>query len=1533
MTRILAALAFLILVFPALAQDAAEEERSFFVGFVENQLSTPDRQIRITGIQGVLSSNATIGQITVADREGVWLRIVNASIDWNRTALLRGRLDISALAAEQIEMLRRPVPAEGLPSPEARSFEIPDLPLAIIIEALEVPRVTFGPDVFGVASELAVAGRMRLEGGSLDTALDIQRLDGPGGQFTLAATYDDATEVFDLDLTLSEPENGIVANLLNIEGRPPILLTLAGQGPLGELDLALTLDAADRRVLTGTTAIRRQDEGLAFSANVEGPIAELVPAQFRAFFGAETRLTTTGLVKDAGGLLLENIDLRSAALTLQGTVETGADRFLQRLRLDATINDPDANRVILPVPGGETTVERAELSILFGDDASEEWSGRLDIAGLTTDTFVARSLTLALGGLAQNLGQPTERRITFSGNGAVSGIGAERPDIAEALGDQIALNLDGAWLAGQPVVLRSASVAGRNLSISLAGEIEDYSFNGDLALQASSLAPFSRLAGRDLSGAIRLEATGQVAPISGAFDLRLDGEIAELTVDQPIANGLLGGTTRINGRLVRATTGFTTDGLRLENENITVTADGTFATGAADFGFDIALADLALLSDRASGRVTATGRANGADGLINLTFAAGVPSGSLAGKRVSEGSLIFEGSSREGNIDGQVTASAFLDGARAELTSAISLNELGRRLSDLRFSAGGATVTGEVAQLPTGLYTGALAIRAPDVETAAALLLLEASGSVEADLTLETDLGRQNASVRADITNLRAEGVAIGRGSLTARVEDLFNVPMVQGSLEASAVSAAGIDVSQLTASAEREGSATNFSANATLANGATASASGALTPEPGGYRVTLASAELVRGTLAARLAGQADLIVQGQAITFDNLNVDVGGGGIAVSGTIAETLALNATIRELPLAIANAVRPDLALGGTVNGTAVVSGTRSSPDIRFELRGNAITAAALREAGVSSLTVDAAGTSSGNRLTVQAAIASPEGVRATVRGGVPLGEGAMALDVELAAFPLATLNALAPGQNLAGRLTGSARVTGTFADPAADFQISGVGITAAPLANAGIGPLELRATGRYANGVIALTSASAGGPQGLTVSGSGRIPVAGAGVDVRLSGQAPLSLANRLIAERGARISGTLAFNATVSGDLRQPAINGTFSTSGAEFVDPETGLRLRNIAVSASIANDTISISSASAALPAGGTVSAAGTVSIRAEAVFPADLRIALNQARYADGELVAATLTGNLTLTGPIARDPLLSGSVNVERAEITVPERFGGGAAEIDVEHVRPPAEVARTLQRARPASRGTPVPTARPNVLRLNVAINAPNRIFVRGRGLDVELGGQVTITGPITGVQPVGGFRIIRGRLAILGQRITFDEGTVTLVGDLDPYLNFIARSERNDITVLITVTGRVSDLDISFSSQPELPEDEVLARLIFNRGMGELSAFQIARLALAAAELAGGSNTSLLGSLRQATGLDDIDVITTPEGGTAVRVGRYIQDNVYLGVEAGTQGSTRATINLDITENLKARGALGTDGDSSLGVFFEKDY
>ncbi|WP_312798197.1 translocation/assembly module TamB domain-containing protein, partial [Tianweitania sp.] len=771
------------------------------------------------------------------------------------------------------------------------------------------------------------------------------------------------------------------------------------------------------------------------------------------------------------------------------------------------------------------------------------------------------------------------------------------------------------------------------------------------------------------------------------------------------------------------------------------------------------------------------------------------------------------------------------------------------------------------------------------------------------------------------------------------------------------------------------------------------------------------------------------------QVITIDGVALDVDGGRNDAKGQIAETLDLDLVIARLPLAIGNSVVPDLGLGGTLDGTVKVGGSRSAPDVNFDVRGQGLTAAQLKQAGLSSIDVTANGSTQNQLLTLDAAITSPEGVDARAQGTVPLGQGQLGLDVTLRSLPLAIANAVVPEQKLAGTITGTARVTGELRNPAASFNLQGSGIsaaplaqagaaplsvqaegafgdnaltlnslqvrgaqglnvsgsgrvplkgaglavdvnaqvplalangfvpdqnlggtvtgtarvtgelrnpsasfnlqgsgvTAAPLAQAGVAPLSVQADGAYGDNAVTLNSLRVNGAQGLTVTGNGRVPLSGDGLSVNVDAQAPLALANRFLADRGTQLTGTVNANATVTGSIQQPNIQGRVTSAGAAVVDPETNLRVSNINVAVGISGQTVTIENVSGAIGGGGTVSASGTVGIAPGSNFPANIAINLNNARYADGELLVATVNGRLTVTGALLQDPVIGGTIDVARAEITVPESFAGGAAAINVKHRNPPAGVRATLVRAK-ANDGTPVPTSRPSVARLNITINAPNQVFVRGRGVDAELGGSVQISGPVTNIQPTGGLKMIRGRIGILGQRITFDEGEVTLVGDLDPYLNFVARSEGSDITVFVTVTGRASVIDVTFSSSPELPQDEVLARLIFNRGINELSAFQIAQLAAAAAELAGGGNNSLLGSLRAGTGLDDLDVVTDSEGNAAVRAGRYINENTYLGVEAGAGGNTKATINLDITENLKVKGGAGTT-DSSLGVFYERDY
>ena len=92
---------------------AQDEEKGWLVTYVEDTISTPDRKISLGTIDGALSSDVRISDITIADRQGVWLTINGAHLVWNRSALLGKKLDIDLLEAQSIVIKFNAEPSSG----------------------------------------------------------------------------------------------------------------------------------------------------------------------------------------------------------------------------------------------------------------------------------------------------------------------------------------------------------------------------------------------------------------------------------------------------------------------------------------------------------------------------------------------------------------------------------------------------------------------------------------------------------------------------------------------------------------------------------------------------------------------------------------------------------------------------------------------------------------------------------------------------------------------------------------------------------------------------------------------------------------------------------------------------------------------------------------------------------------------------------------------------------------------------------------------------------------------------------------------------------------------------------------------------------------------------------------------------------------------------------------------------------------------------------------------------------------------------
>ncbi|WP_439630872.1 translocation/assembly module TamB domain-containing protein [Shinella sp.] len=154
-----------------------------------------------------------------------------------------------------------------------------------------------------------------------------------------------------------------------------------------------------------------------------------------------------------------------------------------------------------------------------------------------------------------------------------------------------------------------------------------------------------------------------------------------------------------------------------------------------------------------------------------------------------------------------------------------------------------------------------------------------------------------------------------------------------------------------------------------------------------------------------------------------------------------------------------------------------------------------------------------------------------------------------------------------------------------------------------------------------------------------------------------------------------------------------------------------------------------------------------------------------------------------------------------------------------------------------------------------------------------------------------------------------------------------------MANTTAGSTEISVTIAGLASNPTVNFASSPALPQDEILAQLIFNRSMSKLSAVQIAQLAAAVSQLSGGRSGSLLEGLRSQLGVDDLDITTDSEGRAQLSVGKYLNDRTYIELKQDPEsGGGKAVINLEVGRDVKLRGEAGSGGGAA-GIFYEREY
>jgi translocation and assembly module TamB len=550
------------------------------------------------------------------------------------------------------------------------------------------------------------------------------------------------------------------------------------------------------------------------------------------------------------------------------------------------------------------------------------------------------------------------------------------------------------------------------------------------------------------------------------------------------------------------------------------------------------------------------------------------------------------------------------------------------------------------------------------------------------------------------------------------------------------------------------------------------------------------------------------------------------------------------------------------------------------------------------------------------------------------------GELSPALDLRASLHHLdvGLVDAVEPHLLGTGELDAEAQLRGLRTAPVGRASVQLTGLKLANAAAAGLPAVNLRARVRFRDRRASLfAELRAGEKSRLTLKG--KVPLASTGqLAVRVAGRLDVALMNSLLEARGERAAGTLTVDASAVGTTHAPQIQGVVQLADGDLRDYAEGVHVDHINARLVGGQGVLRIASLTARAGPG-QLSASGTVGVL-QPGMPVHISLKADRIQPITNDILTANLNAHLLVAGTLRKRLDLTGTVYVNHASISIPNGL--------------PPSVA-TLNVIRPGQKPQPVAAAAPRlVIALGLTLDAPAAIFVQGRGLDAQLGGQLKVSGTSDSPRVNGGFSMIRGTFSLAGTNLNFTSGKVSfngqgLKGRIDPTLDFVAQSTvtyNGPTTVTLHITGFADSPKIALTSNPPLPQDDLLALLLFGEPASKLSALQVAETGAALASLSGigpagggsgGSKWNPLTWIKKGLGSASPPGGTGAGGGMAssgasVTAGKYISNRVYVAATQTTTGSSQVQVDIDLSKYLKLLTRLGNGTATAQGTTPQND-
>lgn len=400
-------------------------------------------------------------------------------------------------------------------------------------------------------------------------------------------------------------------------------------------------------------------------------------------------------------------------------------------------------------------------------------------------------------------------------------------------------------------------------------------------------------------------------------------------------------------------------------------------------------------------------------------------------------------------------------------------------------------------------------------------------------------------------------------------------------------------------------------------------------------------------------------------------------------------------------------------------------------------------------------------------------------------------------------------------------------------------------------------------------------------------------------------------------------LSGPLAIGADITGRLSDPQLRGSLKTQNARLESAVTGMVIDGLATEARFSGPQLIFSRLAGTTSGGGTINGTGSVTF-ANGRTALNLNFTAAQALILNRDDIAARVTGPLTIRSD-GKAGTIGGKLHLDKGQFRLGRASSAASVpQLQVRNIGLDSDDVIDIKQLLPWN--------------LDIAVSG-NDLRVTGLGISSQWRTSLQIGGQADSPRFTGRAELVRGDYDFAGRNFRLDRGTIRFAGEspVNPQLDIRAIAQVQGLNASVLVQGTGLRPEITFASNPALPQDELLSRILFGTSITNLSAPEALQLASAVAALQSGSgNLDPINALRKAIGLDRLrivpaDIATGQK--TAIAAGKYITRKLFVEVVTDGHGYSATRIEYQITRWLSLLSTVSTVGRSSASVRVSKDY